>query len=306
MRKYKRYEINEMDLTTGSLFKKIPLFSLPLALTTIFQLLYTTIDLFTVNQFGGGSLSMTAIGSNSPMINLIVTLFVSLATGANVVMSGCKGAGDRKKANKVLHTGIIIALISGLFVGIFGFAISPLLLRLMDTPASILSNATLYMRIYFIGLPFLMVYNFGSQMLRALGDSQRPLYILIFSGIVNVIFDFIFVYFLNMDVAGVAVATVISQFVSALFTILYFKNSTKCFVNFRIKELKIDKESLKDILRVGLPAGVQGLCFSIPNVMIQSSLYTISNYSISGIAISQEEIISGAAASAQVEGYIFL
>jgi len=295
----------EMDLTTGKIFFKMPLFVFPFALTTIFQLLYTSVDLWTVSKFGGGSQSMAAVGSNSALINLLVTLLVSLGTGANVIMAQAKGALNKEKAKKALHTSFIIAFVGGIIFSIIGIILCKYLLILMDTPLSIIDKAIDYLRIYFIGMPFFMVYNFGSQMLRALGDSKRPLYILIISGITNIIFDFIFVYFFNLDVKGVAYATVISGIVSAILILMWYIKSKTIYVNFSFKDLRFDIDSFKEIIHIGLPAGIQGLAFCIPNVMIQSSLYTIDNYYINGILMSQDEIVAGAAASAQIESYLF-
>ncbi len=294
-----------MDLTNGNLFWKIPLFALPMAFSTILQLLYSTVDLWTVSHYGGGSLSMSAVGSNSPLINLIVTLFVSLAVGANVAMGNAKGANDRNRAQSILSSSMILSLIVGILVGIIGFFLSPLLLKMMNTPEDILSLATDYLQIYFLGLPFLMIYNFGSQVLRALGDSRRPFYFLAISGIINVLFDLLFVIYGKMDVKGVAWATVISEFLSALFIILWLTLNKKGYVRLDFRHLKMDGKSIADILKIGIPAGLQGLGFCIPNVLIQSSLYTIHNYTIHGVLISEDEILSGASASAQVEGYVY-
>lgn len=295
----------ELDLTSGNLFLKMPLFALPLALTTTLQLLYTTIDLWTVSTYGGGNNSMSAIGSNSSLINLIITVLVSLATGSNVLIAVAKGENNKEKASKILHTSFLIAIIGGILVGLIGYFISKYLLIMMNTPTSIFSNANTYLQIYFIGLPFLMIYNFGSQMMRALGDSKKPFIILLVSGIINVIFDIIFVKYLNMDVLGVAIATVMSEAVSALMTILFFIFNKRGFVSLKLKEFKIDMLSLKEILKIGLPAGVQGLAFSIPNVLIQSSLYTIPSYQIDGRTITQDEIVAGSSASQQIENYMF-
>lgn len=297
--------IKAMDLTNGKLFWKIPVFALPIALTSVFQLLYTTIDLWTVSQFGGGSNSMSAVGSNSALINLIITLFVSLSMGANVSIGNAKGANDHEAAEKVLHTSMIVGLIAGVFVGIIGFFLAPFMLELMGTLESIIDKASTYLRIYFIGLPFLMLYNYGSQLMRGLGDSNTPFFILIISGIVNVLLDFVFVYFFGMDVAGVAIATVISEAVSALLTVLVLFLRKKSYVHLEWKKMRIDSKALKDIMVIGVPSGLQGIAFSFPNVLIQSSLYTINNYSINGIAISQEEIVAGSSASQQIEGYIY-
>ncbi len=295
----------ELDLTKGNLFTKFFIFVMPLMLTTILQLLYTTVDLWTVSNYGGGSLSMTAIGSNSALINLIITVLVSLSTGSSVCISVAKGSNNHERANKILHTSILIAIIGGVFIGLFGFFMAPVFLGLMDTPTSIITKAIDYLKIYFLGVPFLMIYNYGSQMLRSLGDSKRPLFILIISGIINVIFDLIFVISFKMDVKGVAYATVLSEIVSAILILAWFYINKNGFVKLNFKELKISKRELIDILKIGVPAGIQGLAFSIPNVIIQSSLYTIHDYTINGIPIAEEEIISGAAASQQIESYIF-
>ncbi len=295
----------ENDLTDGNLFFKIPLFALPLALTTIFQLLYTTVDLLTVTYFGGGTLSMTAIGSNSVLINLIITVFTSIPLGANVAMGNAKGAKNKERAERILNTSLIVGLSSGILVGVFGFFLSPYFLEWMGTPSTIIDKSTDYLRIYFVGLPFLMIYNYGSQILRALGDSKRPFYILTISGLINIAFDFLFVIVFKLDVKGVAWATVLSEFVSALLVVLWLTFYKKGFVYINWKKMKIDSLALKEILVIGLPAGIQGLAFSIPNVMIQSSLYSITDYVVDGNTIGINEIISGSSASAQVEGYVF-
>ncbi len=298
-------KISEMDLTSGNLFWKIPLFGLPMAFTTILQLLYTTVDLYTVAQFGGGNNSMSAVGSNTSLINLIVTVFVSLSLGSNVVMGHAKGANNRDAASKILHTSMVLAVITGIIVGLFGFFASNTLLRWMQTPDSIIDKSTTYLKIYFLGLPFLMIYNYGSQILRALGDSKRPLYILIVSGLVNIAFDFWFVIGFRLDVAGVAWATVLSEVVSAILIVLYLYFNRKGFVSLHFRELKIDRISFRNIMRVGLPSGIQGLGFCIPNVLIQSALYSITDYSINGVLISVDEIVAGSAASSTIENYVF-
>lgn len=294
-----------MNLTEGNLFWKFGLFALPLALTTILQLLYTTMDLWTVTTYGGGSVSMSAVGSNTALINLIVTVFVNMSMGANVAISQAKGANDKQRAEKVLHTSLILALIAGIIVGLVGFFISGKLLEIMNTPSTIIDKATDYLKIYFIGLPFLMIYNYGSQILRALGDSKKPLYILIASGIINVAFDIILVKYAFLDVKGVAIATISSEALAAILTIIVLYFNKNGFVKLNFKKLRIDLSSLKDVLIIGLPAGIQGLAFSVPNVMIQSSLYDITNYTIDGVKISMDEITAGSSASNQLENFAF-
>lgn len=303
--KFNQVRHSEMNLTEGNLFWKFGLFALPLALTTILQLLYTTMDLWTVTTYGGGSVSMSAVGSNTALINLIVTVFVNMSMGANVAISQAKGANDKQRAEKVLHTSLILALIAGIIVGLVGFFISGKLLEIMNTPSTIIDKATDYLKIYFIGLPFLMIYNYGSQILRALGDSKKPLYILIASGIINVAFDIILVKYAFLDVKGVAIATISSEALAAILTIIVLYFNKNGFVKLNFKKLRIDLSSLKDVLIIGLPAGIQGLAFSVPNVMIQSSLYDITNYTIDGVKISMDEITAGSSASNQLENFAF-
>ena len=268
--------VKEMDLTTGNLFWKIGLFALPMALTSIMQLLYTTVDLISVHFWGNGQSSASAISANGSLINLIVVVFTSLSLGANVAIGNAKGAGNRDHALKILHTALIFALGVGILVGIAGFFASKSLLVLIKTDEAYLSNATTYMQIYFVGLPLLMIYNYGAQMHRAVGNSTTPFLALLIAGLLNVFFDFIFVYFARLDVAGVAWATVISEGVSATLVVvpLFFKNSG--YLHCQWKSFGIDRDSLVEIVRLGLPAGLQGFFFALPNTFIQSALYTIA------------------------------
>ncbi|MCR5348442.1 MAG: MATE family efflux transporter [Bacilli bacterium] len=289
----------DMDMTTGNLFWKIILFALPIMATTAMQLLYTTVDLTTVH-YGApteamGEESMGAIASNNALINLIVVVFTGVSLGVNVILSEAKGAGDKEKASKVMHTSMILALFSGIFVGLLGFFISDDLLRLMGTEAHYMEKATLYLRIYFGGLPFLMLYNYEAQMLRAQGDSRTPFLILVASGLTNIAFDCLFVFPLQMDVAGVGAATVMAEGVSCILGFLALWKGKNNFVSFRFKELRLDRACLLEVLRVGLPAGLQGFFFSLPNVFIQSSLYTIDPGNVN--------LENGATAASGVEGY---
>ncbi len=300
-----KHPFGEMDLTSGNLFWKLPLFALPMAITTILQLLYSTVDLYTVANFGGGSNSMSAVGSNSALINLVIVFFVSFSMGANVVMANAKGAKDKLRASKCLHTSMVLSLITGVFIGIIGYFISPLLLRLMGTPEDIILKATEYLQVYFFGLPFLMIYNYGSQILRALGDSKTPLYILIITGIANVGFDLFFVITLHADVLGVAWATVLSEAVSALLVVLWLFINNKGYVSLHWRDMKIDKVSLTSIIKIGLPSGIQGLGFYIPGVLIQSSLYSLTSEVINSVNLNVNEVVAGNAASSTIEGYVY-
>lgn len=300
MVKAKTKSTNEMDLTKGNLFWKVPLFALPMALTSILQLLYTSVDLFTVSQFGGGSRSMSAVSSNGALINLLVTVFVSLSIGTNIAISNAKGAGNAERAGKLLHTSLLFAIVAGIFMACFGVRLAPVFLAWMGTDPEILTLASAYLRVYFLGIPFMMVYNFASQTMRALGDSRRPLYILAVTGLFNVLTDYLFVRYLHGDVEGVAWATVLSELLSAILSVFALSHNKKGFVHLTYKELRFDGGAFKEILRLGLPAGIQGLAFSIPNVLIQSSIWTLGTASVSAVDIN-----TGSAAASQVEGYIF-
>ena len=287
---------SERDLTSGNLFTKIILFALPVMLTTMMQLFYVTIDLTTVH-YGDSAESMGAIASNNALINLIVVVFTGVSIGANVLLSEAKGANDHEKAERVLHTSLIFALFSGLFVGILGFFISDDLLRLMGTEEHYLAKATLYLKIYFCGIPFLMIYNYAAQLLRAQGDSRSPFIALVIAGLINIGFDCLFVFPFHMGVSGVALATIIAELISALICTGVLIRGKNNYVNLMFDKLKIDGKTLLEVLKIGLPAGLQGFFFSLPNVFIQASLYTIDPGNV--------HLENGATASGNVEGYFF-
>ena len=286
----------QSDMTSGNLFRKIILFAIPAMLTTMMQLFYVTIDLTTVH-FGDGAESMGAIASNNALINLIVVVFTGVSLGANVLLSEAKGAGNKEKAEKVLHTSLVFALFSGVFVGILGFFISDDLLRLMGTEEHYFAKAALYLKIYFCGLPFLMIYNYTAQLLRAQGDSKSPFIALFISGLINIGADCLFVFSFKMGVAGVALATIIAEAISSVICTLVLIKSKSNYVNLSLKSLRIDIKVLGELLRVGLPAGLQGFFFSLPNVFIQSSLYKIDPGNVN--------LENGATASSNIEGYFY-
>ena len=283
-------------MTKGNLFGKMAIFALPLALATMMQLLYTTIDLISV-RFGESESAAASISANGALINLIVVLFNNIALGSNVLLASAKGAGDEKKANSVLHTSLVFSLFAGVAVGLIGFFVAPLLLQVMNTSEHLIENATDYLRIYFLGLPFLMVYNYCAQMLRAQGDSRSPFLILFLAGLINVGFDSLFVFLFHMGVAGVGFATIIAEAVSAVLAILIFRFKKDSFVRLNFKALRIESETLKEIIKIGLPAGLQGVFFSLPNVFIQAKLYTIDP--------NNDMLENGAIAASNVESYIF-
>lgn len=294
----KRLEIREeIDFTTGSLFKKMVLFVIPVMLTSLFQLLYSSADLFVLAHWGGGNYEMAAVGDNGSLINLIVNTFVCVSVGANVVMAIRKGQKDKLGAEKALHSSLLVAAILGIVVAIVGYFVAPNLLVLMNVPTegNIRTMATTYLQIYFIGVPFLMVFNFGSALLRALGDSRRPLLALAICGLINIALNFLFVIVFKLGVAGVAWTTVISEMLESILVVFFLAKNKKGFVSLSLKNLRFDKKATLDVLKNGIPSGAETLIFSISNVLIQSqaNLYSAS-------------IISGNTASDNIEGYIFV
>lgn len=281
-----------MDMTTGPIFLNIIKFTIPLILTGTLQLLYNAADIVVVGRYGSDN-ALAAVSSTGSLINLIVNVFMGLSIGASVLVAQSFGAGLHKDVSEAVHTSIAIAMISGIVVGIFGFFASRGLLELMDSPENVIGLSSLYVKIYFIGAPANMLYNFGAAILRAVGDTKRPLYYLIFSGIINVILNLIFVIGFKMDVAGVALATIISQVVSAALIILCLIHSDEP-VRLHFKKIKIHWKKLGKILAVGLPAGIQGSVFSISNVIIQSSINAFGS-----------AVMGGNGAAASIEGFIY-
>lgn len=285
----------QFDMTSGNLFTKLLFFAIPAMLTTMMQLFYVTIDLTTVH-YGDSAESMGAIASNNALINLIVIVFAGVSLGANVILSEAKGANNKEKAEKILHTSFIFAIFSGFLVGILGFFISDDLLKLMGTEEHYFAKAALYLKIYFCGLPFLMVFNYTAQLLRAQGDSNSPFLALFIAGLVNIGTDCLFVFPLHMGVAGVALATIIAEAISSFICTMVLIKGKHNYVNLSFKKLKIDVPSVAELLKIGLPAGLQGFFFSLPNVFIQASLYTIDPGNV--------HLENGANASSNLEGYI--
>ena len=283
----------EKDLTSGCIWKKILLFALPLMLSSVLQLLYNACDIVVIGRFRDHT-ALSAISSTSSLINLITNLFIGLSVGSNIVMAKCYGQNDKDKAQKVVRTSIIISLISGIILAIFGVVFAKQLLLLMGSPSDVINLATIYLQIFFIGMPFNLLYNFGSSILRASGDTKRPLYFLLISGLFNVGANLLFVIVFNMSTDGVALATIISQFISALLILITLLKE-KGFCHLSLKELKIDKNVLLEIAKVGLPAGLQGTIFSISNVIIQSSVNFFGSY-----------VMAGNGAAANLEGFIYV
>lgn len=272
----------ETDFTSGPLLKKIILFSLPLMLTSMLQLLYNAADVVVVGAFAGDQ-SLAAVGSTGSITNLIVNLFMGMATGTGVIVAQSIGARDREKLYKTVHTSMLVSVILGVFISIFGILSSHFVLTLMKSPEDVIDKATLYMRIYFLGTPALMVYNFGAAIIRSTGDTKKPLIILGLSGIVNVILNLVFVIVFHMDVAGVALATIISQYLSAFAIVSKLIHDDAPYKLF-LSELKIHKAQLLDVLKYGVPMGLQNSMFSFSNVIIQSSVNSFGTFVVAGNA----------------------
>ena len=217
--------MKDMDMTSGNLFKKILIFTIPIMLSSILQLLFNTVDMIVIGQFAGDA-SLAAVGSTSALINLIVNLFIGVSIGANVVVSRAVGQGNMEKSQRAVHTAILFSLIAGAVLIVFGIFTSRTWLTLMGTTPDSIDKATTYLQIYFAGSIFNMVYNFGASILKSVGETRRPLYYLLFAGIANALLNLLFVISFNMDVAGVATATIISQGISALLVIIYLMKFT--------------------------------------------------------------------------------
>lgn len=274
--------MRQMDMLHGSLWDKILLFALPLAGSSILQQLFNSADVAVVGRFAG-SQALAAVGSNSSVISLMVNLFVGLSVGANVVIANYIGRQEQEKVQEVIHTVAVLALISGIMMLIVGQIIAKPILIFMDTPEDVLDLAVLYLHIYFLGMPFVMIYNFGSAILRSKGDTKRPLYCLILSGVVNVCLNLMLVIAFQLGVAGVGIATVVSNGISAGM-IVYFLTHEEDMIKVHIGRLAVKKTYLMGVLRIGLPAGLQGIVFSISNVCIQTAINGFGADAIAGSA----------------------
>ena len=278
--------LRRTDMLNGNLFSGILMFAIPLAASSILQQLFNSVDVAVVGHFAQNrAVATAAVGSNGSVINLIINLFVGISVGANVVISNYIGRGERKKANSCVHTAMTIAIISGVFLLFLGLFIARPLLELMSTPEDVLPYAVQYLHIYFLGMPFIMVYNFGSAILRCIGDTRRPLYCLIISGVLNAALNLFLVMAFHMDVTGVAIATVISNIVSASLVCVFLLRE-KSEITFSIRKMGIRRDDLVRMLRIGVPAGLQSMLFSISNVFIQSVLNRFGTSVVAGSAVT--------------------
>lgn len=282
----------EMDMCNGPLFSKIIVYAVPLMLSGILQLLFNAADIVVVGRFAGSE-SLAAVGSTSALINLLVNLFIGLSIGTNVLVARYFASQKKRDLEETVHTSMVIAAVGGVILIVLGFVLSNPLLTLMGTPDNVLPLSVLYMRIYFAGMPAMLIYNFGSAILRAVGDTRRPLYFLFTAGVVNAVMNLFFVIVCHMDVAGVALATCISQCISA---VLVVRCLIKTDADYRIepRKLHVTKSKLMSIVRIGLPAGMQGAVFSVSNVLIQSSVNSFGSLAMAGNT-----------ATSNIEGFIY-
>ena len=284
---------NQQDLTSGPLLSGIIAYTIPIILTSVLQLLFNAADLVVVGRFRG-SLAVGAVGATGSITNLIVNLFVGLSIGAGVSVAHAIGAKQEKMLHRTIHTALFVALAGGAFLTVIGVSLSSTFLRLMDTPAEILPLASQYMQIYFCGMIFNLVYNFCAAILRAAGDTKSPLLFLSIAGLLNVALNFFFVVVCGMSVAGVALATIISQGVSAVLVVRsLMRRADGCRLDLR--QIKLHKAQLLRILRIGVPAGIQGSLFAISNVIIQSSINSFGDIAVAGNA-----------AAANIEGFVYV
>lgn len=270
----------EIDMCNGSIMDKLIAFSMPLMLSGILQLLFNAVDLVVVGKFSGSD-ALAAVGATTALINMFINLFIGVSLGANVLAARFYASGREKEMSETVHTAIAFALISGvvmLFVGLF---FSKGALELMDTPADVIDQSTLYMRIYFLGMPFFMLYNYGAAILRAVGDTRRPLYFLLISGVLNTALNLFLVIVFGLGVAGVAIATVISQMVSCILVLRCLYRTEGCY-QLRFSKLMIKGVYLKQIFQVGIPAGIQSTVITFSNVLLQSSVNSFGSIAMAG------------------------
>ncbi|MCR4693795.1 MAG: MATE family efflux transporter [Pseudobutyrivibrio sp.] len=283
----------QVDMTQGPLLGKLILFSIPIIASSLLQLLFNAADVIVVGNYAGEN-SLAAVGSTSSLINLMANLFIGISIGANVCAAQFYGAGHEDDVDKTVHTSIAFSLICGvilIFIGLFG---AGPMLRIMGSPKEVIGLAELYVRIYFTAMPAIMLYNFLAGILRASGDTTHPLIFLTVAGVVNVILNLILVIGFRMDVAGVAIATVVSNYISCIMLIVFLMRH-QFPLKINVSRIRIDRRILKKIIRIGLPAAVQGTVFSLSNVVIQSSINSFGAV-----------VVAGSAAAASIEGFVYV
>ena len=270
----------EIDMCNGTIMDKLISFSVPLMLSGILQLMFNAVDIIVVGRFAG-SQSLAAVGSTTALINMFVNLFIGVSLGANVLAARFYASGKHKEMSETVHTAIAFAAISGVVMALIGVLMAKPALELMGTPDDVINLSTLYMRIYFLGMPFFMLYNYGAAVLRAVGDTKRPLMFLIAAGIINACLNMVLVIVFNLGVAGVAIATIFSQFISCVL-VLRCLNKTDASYQLRFSKLKIKGYYLKQIFQVGIPAGIQSTVINFSNALLQSSVNSFGSTAMAG------------------------
>lgn len=273
---------NKIDMLNGSLWNKILLFAIPIAASNILQQLFNSADAAVVGRFSG-SQALAAVGSNGPIINIIISLFVGISLGANVVIANLIGAGKKQQIQNAVHTTITFALIAGFALIFIGWFIAKPFLEFIKTPEDVINLAALYLRIYFMGMPFFMLYNFGSSILRSKGDTKRPLFALIISGIINVLLNLLLVIVFKLGVAGVAISTVIATGASSFLVISFLIKETD-ELHLDIKKLGLNTQLLSKMLKTGIPSGLQSILFALSNLIVQSSINSFGSKAMAGSA----------------------
>ena len=270
----------EIDMCNGTLMDKLISFSLPLMLSGILQLLFNAVDIIVVGRFTG-SQALAAVGSTTALINIFTNLFIGISLGANVLAARFYASGKEKEMSETVHTSITLALISGLVMALAGVLLARFALKLMGTPDDVIDQSVLYMRIYFLGMPFFMLYNYGAAILRAVGDTKRPLFFLVISGMTNAFLNLVLVIVFHMGVAGVAIGTIVSQLISSILVLrcLYTSNTS---YRLYFSKLGIKTQYLKQIFQVGIPAGIQSTVINLSNALLQSSVNSFGSVAMAG------------------------
>ena len=270
----------EIDMCNGTLMDKLISFSLPLMLSGILQLLFNAVDIIVVGRFTGRQ-ALAAVGSTTALINIFTNLFIGISLGANVLAARFYASGKAKEMSETVHTSITLALISGLVMALAGVLLARFALNLMGTPNDVIDQSVLYMRIYFLGMPFFMLYNYGAAILRAVGDTKRPLFFLVISGMTNAVLNLVLVIVFHMGVAGVAIGTIVSQLISSILVLrcLYTSNTS---YRLYFSKLGIKTQYLKQIFQVGIPAGIQSTVINLSNALLQSSVNSFGSVAMAG------------------------
>lgn len=272
----------KVDMLNGPLFMKILIFALPLAASSLLQQLFNSVDVAVVGRFAS-SKALAAVGSNAPVISLLINLFVGISMGANVVLSNHLGQRDDEGVRRTVSTVSLVSVVSGVLLMLIGIGVSRPILELMDTPADVLDMAVLYLRLYFVGIPFFLIFNFGAAILRSVGDTRRPLYILVVAGVINTVLNLVLVICFGLGVEGVAIATAIANMVSAACIVVLLRRE-KGALQLQFNHMRIYGKELRRMLQIGVPAGLQGMVFSLSNVVVQSAINDYGSAAIAGSA----------------------